>query len=110
MMLSLRAERTLDKLCNTWEVRPVGYKDTPLGRVYLAEGWQARRPNRDGTDEGPGWTILWAILHKGVNMARAMYVRGRTQDGRIGLALKDATEFLEQYHRGKEAKAQSAAN
>lgn len=106
-MLSGKAFQKLNYLLKTWEVTPVGYVDTPLGRIYIAEGWQARRPNRDGTNEGPGWTVLWAVLHQGAAVAQGLYVKSLPNDdiGRKRIALEEATKFLTAHHgKAKTAK------
>lgn len=99
-MLSGKMAAKLDYLLKIWEVTPVGYVDTALGRVYIAEGWQARRPNHEGGDDGPGWTVLWAVLHAGACVAQGLYVKAKPNDdvGRKRVALEEATKFLTAHH------------
>lgn len=84
-------EQQLDHLCNKWEVRPVGYFEDPHGRIYIAEGWLAKRPE----DGAPGWTVLWAIRRRGPCLGQPIYmVTGSTREQRIYAALAAALSFL----------------
>ncbi len=89
---ALPFEKQLDYLCTKFEVKPIGYFDTPKARIYIAEGWLARRPE-DGT---PGWTVLYAIRRRGqACIAQAMYMQPLvSREARIQAALAAAASFL----------------
>lgn len=104
----LTFEQQLDYLCNKWEVRPIGYFDDPHGRIYVAEGWQAKRPE-DGT---PGWTVMYAIRRKGLCIAQPIYMMpGVTREQRIraavaaGLSLMREERLAENLGHGKARRA-----
>lgn len=87
----LTFEQQLDHLCNKWEVSPVGYFEDARGRIYVAEGWLARRPE----DGMPGWTVLWAIRRRGPCIGQPIYMAtAATRDQRMRAALSAALSFM----------------
>lgn len=103
----------LQYLLDTWQVTPVGFEETPQGAVYVAEGKQSKRPNvetRDGirteVDYGEGWTLLWAVKHRGMWVAQPIYVDLNTPaDDRRALALSAGKKFLSDWHGKQEGHA-----
>ena len=90
--------RRIDKL----EITPVGYVDHPLGRIFIAEGWQQRRPYHENgllLDLGAGWTVWWHVDHKGICGGAPMYVSSHARpDQRKAAAIDAAARYLETYH------------
>lgn len=85
----------LDYLCRIWEVSPIGFVDTAHGPVYLAEGWQAKRPDHPES----GWTILWAVKHRGMCAGQGIYLTSRsTPEERKQVALYQALDYLGKHH------------
>ena len=96
----LTFEQQLEHLCNKWEVSPLGRYKHPGGTIYVAEGWQAKRPE-DGT---PGWTVLWAVRRKGACIAQPLYlITAATPAQRLLAALSCAVTFLDEADGEKKA-------
>ncbi|HEX9472499.1 MAG TPA: hypothetical protein VF957_23485 [Bradyrhizobium sp.] len=97
----LSFEQQLEYLCNKWEVKPLGYFEDRRGRIYVAEGWFAKRPE-DGL---PGWTVLWALRRKGPCLGQPIYMAtGATRDQRLQVALAAAVSFMDE-EDGEKARA-----
>ena len=94
-------EKTLEDLCMYYEVTPVGFIESPAGKIYYAEGWQTRRPDFEAaglTDYGPGWTVLGAVEKPPVSMA--IYLKSTATPEQRRAAVEDwGAKVLGTFHR-----------
>lgn len=99
--------RRLQMLCNLWEVSPVGFIDTEHGRIFIAEGWQTKRPHFEGNvagDFGAGWTVVAAVEHRGPGICMPIYLKSTATPEQRRAAAEDwGRRFLEAYHRSNAA-------
>src|SRR5258708_33696092 len=97
----LSFEQQLAYLCNKWEVKPLGYFEDRRGRIYVAEGWFAKRPE-DGL---PGWPAPWALRPTGPCLGQPLYIAASAPpDPRPQVALSPAVSFMDE-EDGEKARA-----
>lgn len=85
-----------ERLCRRSGLAPLARAEHLLGTIYLGEGLV---PFDAATQEVAHWCVIWAVRHRGVDVAERFWQPvGTTGRERIAAGLRRAAEYLETYH------------
>jgi len=100
--MEITRNRAANYLLRVWELAPKKKIKTELGDIYIAEQWHTKRYNvEDGktVDYGPGWTVMWAVNHRGPCIAQPIYMKSTALPDQRQLAARVAAEqYLRVYN------------
>lgn len=86
-----------ERLCRRAGLAPAARGEHRLGAIYVGEGLV---PFNAETEEVAHWCVIWAVRHRGVDVAQRFWQPvGTQQSERIAAALRRAHEYLETWHR-----------
>ena len=92
-----------ERLCRRSGLAPLARAGHRRGAIYVGEGLV---PFNAATQEVAHWCVIWAVRHRGVDVAQRFWQPiGTTEAERIAAALRRASEYLATYHAAPDAAA-----
>ncbi|MCK6452935.1 MAG: hypothetical protein L6R19_19120 [Alphaproteobacteria bacterium] len=95
--------KRFERLCRRAGLVPLARAEHRLGTIYLGEGLV---PFDAETQEVAHWCVIWAVGHRGVDVAERFWQPvGTTGRERAAAGLSRAAGYLETYHAAADGAA-----